>query len=723
MAFNKDQFSKSDFSTAEDNVLKNFYIPALMESVKYDGAIGFFSTHGLFRVLQGVEGLVKNKGKMRLVIGKPLNDEEYNALIENNNSDQIMSQCKDDWSKLFNGDYSEVNRYRLEWFSWLFNNGYLEIKYAIRRRGMFHKKIGVLQDEEGKIITFAGSINFTENALKSNENEPDGNSEQFDVYPSWEIDEFKRHGESKISQFEKVWNNREANTETLEIPSDHYKEIQDYFTNNEPPKSKIEKETSDLYDRIILGKKPPIGGQGTLPTTRVHKKKIDNLFEHQEKALKNWKINNYRGIFEHATGSGKTVTALKAIDDHLKTGGVALIVVPSKLLLNQWKKEIQSEIDNPVFMLAGDNNNKWKNNKLWHFVKEPKMETPRIVLAIMDTAASNEFINSFGESNNLLFIADEVHQIGSKEKSKAMKINAFKRLGLSATPKRYGDEEGTEKIIKYFGNIIEPIFTLNDAIKSNRLVPYNYFPGLLHFNREESDQWKIETTKIRKEIAISNNNKNSFTLSGKARMLLIQRSRIAKKSKSKIKLVEKIIKLNYQKGQKWLIYCEDKEQLQEVKSVIKNFGHNIFEYYSDMDGDNYETLSLYQHSGGILVSIKCLDEGVDIPSISHAVILASSQNPRQFIQRRGRVLRVYGEKKTYANIYDALIVPTDIESEPEQLSLLKSEIQRAYEFATHALNPSAGNELHLKLIDLGIKLGDIINHGYEDDLNKNEEIL
>ena len=161
MAFNKDQFSKSDFSTAEENVLKNFYIPALMESVKYDGAIGFFSTHGLFRVLQGVEGLVKNKGKMRLVIGKPLNDEEYNALIENNNSDRIMSQCKDDWSKLFNGDYSEVNRYRLEWFSWLFNNGYLEIKYAIRRRGMFHKKIGILQDGEGKIITFAGSINFT----------------------------------------------------------------------------------------------------------------------------------------------------------------------------------------------------------------------------------------------------------------------------------------------------------------------------------------------------------------------------------------------------------------------------------------------------------------------------------------------------------------------------------------------------------------------------------
>ena len=686
MAFNKDQFSKSDFSTAEDNVLKNFYIPALMESVKYDGAIGFFSTHGLFRVLQGVEGLVRNKGKMRLVIGKPLKDEEYNAMIENQNSDQIMSQCRDDWSKLFKGNYSEVNRYRLEWFSWLFNNGYLEIKYAIRRRGMFHKKIGVLQDEEGKIITFAGSINFTENALKSNENEPDGNSEQFDVYPSWEIDEFKRHGESKISQFEKVWNNREANTETLEIPSDHYKEIQDYFTNNEPPKSKIEKETSDLYDRIILGKKPPTGGQRTLPITRVHKKKIDNLFEHQEEALKNWKINNYRGIFEHATGSGKTVTALRAIHDHLQTGGPVLILVPSKLLFIQWKLEIQAEIDDIVFMLAGNNNNKWKKDKLWHFVKEPKMDTPRVVLAIMDTASSDEFLSAFQGSENLLLIADEVHQIGSNEKSKSLNINAQKRLGLSATPKRYGDPEGTEKIISYFEKIIDPIFTLNDAIESKRLVPYNYFPGLLHFTREESEQWSIETKKISKEIAISSSKKNKTTFSNRAKMLLIQRSRIAKKSRSKIKLAKNIIKTNYEKGQKWLIYCEDIEQLSEVKREIENFGHNVYEYFSNMEGDNSSTLELYEHSGGILVSIKCLDEGVDIPSISHAIILASSQNPRQFIQRRGRVLRVFDNEKTHANIYDALITPINIEDEADQISLLKAEIQRAFEFARFAVN-------------------------------------
>jgi len=711
MPFSKDQFLDADFSTAEDNVLKKFYIPALKESIKYDGAIGYFSTHGLFRVLQGIEGLVKNKGKMRLVIGKPLKDEEYNALIENKISDQYLSTWKEDWTKLFTSEHSEVNRYRLEIFSWLFNNNYLEIKYAIRRRGMYHKKIGILHDSDGQIISFAGSINFTENALMSNQDEADGNSEQFDVYPSWEESEFKRHGLSKIIQFDNVWNNNEANTKTLEIPSEHYKEIQDYYTANEPPKSDAEKVTSALYDKID-GKKPPAGGSGTRPIIKPRFKKIENLFKHQQDAIDKWELNDHHGVLEHATGSGKTVTALKAAHDHLKTGGVVLILVPSKLLFKQWQEEIKDEIDDPVIMLAGNQNNKWKKGLLRRFVRADSNSSFRIVLSIMQTATSDEFIDSFSESKNLLLIADEVHQIGSKEKSKVMQINAKKRLGLSATPKRHGDPDGTEKIINYFNKIMQPPYSLNDAISAGRLVPYRYFPGLLHLTREESDQWRIETEKIRKEIAITNNDKKGFFLSKRASMLLINRSRIAKKSKCKLKYTKKVIQENFEKGQKWLIYCEDQDQLNEVKKIIENLKLDVFEYHSNMSGSSEKTLDLYEHNGGILVSIKCLDEGVDIPSISHALILASSQNPRQFIQRRGRVLRVHGSQKTHADLYDALIVPIDIDIEPEQIALLKSEIVRAYEFASNALNKSAAIELKIKSIEMGLILSDIIGEGY-----------
>ena len=201
-------------------------------------------------------------------------------------------------------------------------------------------------------------------------------------------------------------------------------------------------------------------------------------------------------------------------------------------------------------------------------------------------------------------------------------------------------------------------------------------------------------------------------------MLTIQRSRIAKKSKAKLNLVKKVIENSYEKGQKWLVYCEDIEQLNEVKEIITNLNHEVFEYHSKMIGDNDQTLALSEHRGGILVSIKCLDEGVDIPSISHALIIASSQNPRQFIQRRGRVLRVHGDQKKYAVIHDSLIVPIDLEKEPEQLSLLKSEMIRAFEFANNALNPSAKNELRIKAADLGFDLSDIIEDGVEEDLEE-----
>ena len=498
----------------------------------------------------------------------------------------------------------------------------------------------------------------------------------------------------------------------MEIPSEHYKEIQDYYTANEPPKSDAEKVTSALYDKID-GKKPPAGGSGTRPIIKPRFKKIENLFKHQQDAIDKWELNDHHGVLEHATGSGKTVTALKAAHDHLKIGGVVLILVPSKLLFKQWQEEINDEIDDPVIMLAGNQNNKWKKGQLRRFVRADLNNSFRIVLSIMQTATSDEFIDSFSESKNLLLIADEVHQIGSKEKSKVMQINAKKRLGLSATPKRHGDPDGTEKIINYFNKIIQPPFSLNDAISAGRLVPYRYFPGLLHLTREESDQWRIETEKIRKEIAITNNDKKGFFLSKRASMLLINRSRIAKKSKCKLKYTKKVIQENFEKGQKWLIYCEDQDQLNDVKKIIENLKLDVFEYHSNMSGSSEETLDLYEHNGGILVSIKCLDEGVDIPSISHALILASSQNPRQFIQRRGRVLRVHGSQKTHADLYDALIVPIDIDIEPEQIALLKSEIVRAYEFASNALNKSAAIELKIKSIEMGLILSDIIGEGYE----------
>ena len=165
-------------------------------------------------------------------------------------------------------------------------------------------------------------------------------------------------------------------------------------------------------------------------------------------------------------------------------------------------------------------------------------------------------------------------------------------------------------------------------------------------------------------------------------MLLIQRSRVAKKASAKVRLACTVLKGYFEKGQGWLVYCEDADQLAQVLAALRQEGMDMdpVEYHSKMEGDRAATMSWFQSFGGILVSIRCLDEGIDIPDVSHALILASSQNPRQFIQRRGRVLRRVPGKQV-AIVHDAIVAPVSADDEPEQISLLRSELVRGIEFA------------------------------------------
>jgi superfamily II DNA or RNA helicase len=679
---------KISYQTDVDDPINEFYLPCLNNSIEFFRAVGYFRSSIFLITGESIIDFVKRGGKINLICSPELTQQDMDAIASGKASVESLTdeyiEC--DIESLL--EQSEEN-YAIKVLATLIKVKALEVKVAFKElgSGIYHAKTGVFRDSIGNQVSFIGSANETWSAW-----DPMGNHEIIEVFCSWRKD--AERVQKHKSDFDRLWEGNTPGVRTIHFPEAMEKQLIRIALNS--------------IDDVDLSKLKKSNNE------RKEKKKINDLFKHQEDALENWKINNYRGIFQHATGSGKTVTALKAIDDHLKTGGVALVLVPSSLLLKQWTGEIKREIDNPSLLLAGSGNTKWKN-RLKYFVSQSVSETSRVVLSTMQTASSDEFINAFINVQNLLIVGDEVHQIGSDKNSKSMQINALKRLGLSATPQRYGDTEGTKKIIEYFGGIIEPIFTLIDAIKGKRLVEYEYFPHLINLTAQEAEEWKTQTEKIKKEIAITNNNQDSFFLSARAKMLLIQRSRIAKKSKAKLTLVERVIKENYQSGQKWLIYCEDIDQLKSVKKIVEKLDYDAYEYYSEMEGDGEQTLSLYQHRGGILVSIKCLDEGVDIPSISHALIIASSQNPRQFIQRRGRVLRVHGDIKKYAVIHDALIVPIDIDKEPEQLSLLKSEMIRAFEFADYALNATCKNELKLKAIELGFDLNDIMKDGLEDE--------
>ncbi len=203
-----------------------------------------------------------------------------------------------------------------------------------------------------------------------------------------------------------------------------------------------------------------------------------------------------------------------------------------------------------------------------------------------------------------------------------------------------------------------------DAIEQGRLVEYEYHPAPIRLTAEESESWEVATREISQEYARSKRDDSGTpVMSPRLQNMIIQRSRIAKKASAKVPYAVKTLIENYVEGQSWLVYCEDQYQLGEVMDALRAKDYAPCEYHTNMSGDAAASLDWFKRFGGIMVSIRCLDQGVDIPKISHAIILASSQNPRQFIQRRGRVLRVCPGKYK-AVIYDAVVVPVCLDQEP-----------------------------------------------------------
>ena len=677
---------ETEYRSLKENPVQDFYQKCLLNANRYKRATGFFKSTVYSVIGEAIIEFARRGGYTELICSPALSEEDIltiehgyaqrNKLIENNLVKQIQEL-------LSSADQSAFNTRVL---ATLISIRSLDVKLAIRadQKGLYHEKIGIFLDSSDNAVSFKGSANETWNGWHMQ-----GNFESIEVFCSWregsEPERVKKH----IKHFDTLWSEHDRDIQVFPFPDAALK--------------CLKKAAFKSLDNI-----------SNVPNTV---KKSREPLPHQEEAVKAWLNNNGRGIFEHATGSGKTYTALIAITQHIKQGLPALIVVPNILLLKQWKEEIKKEIPRAILLLAGDSNNKWEK-RLQAMTSNIKSDHYRITLSTMQTASTPKFRKKVIKGEHLLLVADEVHQIGSTQHSSIMEINAGHRLGLSATPERYNDPDGTKKIFDYFGGIIPPRITIADAIQMRRLVPYEYFPHPLNLSKEELNKWQKYTKKISVEIARQKSDNISnrfFSENQKIKTLLIQRSRVAKKASAKIQLAPSVIKKYFEEKQKWLVYCEDIDQLQQVLVTLREEGITSFEYHSGMEDNREEVMSKFRIFGGVLVSIKCLDEGVDIPDVSHALILASSQNPCQFIQRRGRVLRRVSGKQI-AVIHDAIVVPTSIDSSSEQASLLKSELLRAIEFADHALNKGANAELRKIAINMGINPDSLIDNIDEEEV-------
>ncbi|MBX7136149.1 MAG: DEAD/DEAH box helicase family protein [Fimbriimonadaceae bacterium] len=693
----------SQYRTGEADLVGDFYLPCLRRAAEYKRAVGYFRSSVFLIVGQESVEFARRGGLIRLVCSPSLStaDSEIMERAYANRSDLSAASICEQIDRLLADDSTE---YRTRVLATLIAVGSLDLRLAVREgaRGIYHEKIGIFRDSSGTLVSFLGSVNETWNGWHF-----EGNHEVIEVFRSWASSSDKERAIRHESYFERLWSGDVPGLETIPFPDAARRRL-------------IEVALDDLAEvdaaRLTRTQLPGSRLSDQHPTTDPR-----TLLPHQTAAVAAWDACGKRGILEHATGSGKTFTAIAAMRSHLTEGLPVMVLVPSRLLLEQWALEIESQLPGVVVLRAGGGNDAWRRPGRLRALTHPvPQQRGRVILATIQTAVTDDFMTGVKGGRHLMIVADEVHQTGSTVNSRIYQLESGPRLGLSATPERFGDPDGTARMFSFFGPVVPPPFTLRDAIDAGRLVEYEYYPHPIPLAPDEARSWKDLTMQLIREIGGGSPDGLSRPLSDRARMLLIRRARIAKKARNKVALAAHVLRSSFSRGQRWLVYCEDAQQLSEVMASLRSDGLKPTEYHTAMLGDMSATLGWFKSFGGILVSIRCLDEGVDIPAVDHALILASSQNPRQFIQRRGRVLR-RAQDKSLARIHDAIVTPLSLEEEPEQVALLRSEFARAVEFADGALNKGASATLRSLAVQLGFDPERGQRQGVEVDEGESEE--
>ena len=428
------------------------------------------------------------------------------------------------------------------------------------------------------------------------------------------------------------------------------------------------------------------------------------LRDYQRQAVANWFRHRGRGMLKMATGSGKTINALAIATELYEKIGlqVLLVVCPYRHLVTQWAREGQRFNLQPL--LAFENVQQWqpKLSSQLYQVRQGNQNFLTVITTNV-TFISEGFQSQLGFfPEKTLIVGDEAHHLGSPRLVESLPKTIGLRLGLSATPERYFDETGTEAVFNYFGEVLKPEFTLADAIAQGALVPYYYYPVFVPLTESEALAYAKLTKRIGWALADDPNLKSNETVTN----LLMQRSRLVGTAENKLPTLAQLMSSRLNTSHT-LFYCGDgsldgiSRQVSAVTQMLgKELGFRVHSYTAETPLTERETLRQQFEKGDLqgLVAIHCLDEGVDIPAIRHAIILASTGNPRQFIQRRGRVLRPHAGK-TEATIFDMIVIPPLLDRETWEVerNLLRKELKRFLEFAQLAKNAPEASEKLLSL--------------------------
>ena len=696
---------KPEYRSRLDNVIRDFYNPVLKQAVTYKRAVGFFSSSALLSLTAGICGLIENGGSIQMIASPRLSPEDIEAINDGiRRRDEVIKEALLRELRDPKGRFEEA---RLNLLSNLIAAGRLEIKIAFLEDdntiGMFHEKLGLMYDDEDNIIAFSGSMNESANAFTTN-------YEAIDVFASWTQDADRVF--IKQAAFNAMWEDYEPSIKVMDFP-DVNEEILRRYRKNDCIDTRLDEDSSE-GDAIPVDE--PVASIGPIIPAHVH------MREYQIEAIQEWAKRNYVGIFDMATGTGKTYTALAAVsrlymDMHQNLA--VIIICPYQHLVEQWKEDIVAFGMKPIVCYSSSSQRNWRERLKTAVTSFNLGVQDHFCMVSTNATFSIEYVQDLMAKlkGNVVLVVDEAHNFGAENLSQTLLPHIPYRLALSATIDRHGDPEGTQKLYDYFGEkCIE--YTLKDAIDNDMLTPYYYHPVPVSLNEDELANYLDLTSKIRKNIHADKDGK--IKLSEYVKMLLIKRARIVAGATEKIGTLRRLME-DFKDDNQILVYCgattmhdvdyhegkpaiEEARQIDIVAGMLGNdLGMRVTKCTSEENAEERERIKADFAEGThlqALVAIRCLDEGVNIPSIRTAFILASSTNPKEYVQRRGRVLRKF-PGKSHAVIFDFITLPIPLDDVDQYdtdiiesvRSLAKREIVRMKDFAAIAENPFDSDSL------------------------------
>jgi superfamily II DNA or RNA helicase len=691
---------KAVYKTEHDDILRDFYIPTLKEAKIYHRAVGFFSAAALSYAAEGFSVFCSGGGTMKLIFGASVSKAEEDAILEGYDHREFLQRISDDLISSFPVDDALFEN-RLQAISWLIATNRLDIKIALRRQGMYHEKIGIMWDAFDNALVFQGSGNETAYALL-----PEFNYESINVFKRWEP-AFIDHCDPHIESFEQLWKGEAPKTRTVEFPEAVKDQLLRLAEKNGPPKPDYEsgfvtvdygqEEVEPTYVDLV---RPGVPSHFDGREFRIK--------PHQSEALNAWQEYDYSGILALATGAGKTITAiygfLKVFEKKVDANGgrfFLCISVPYVNLAEQWQEVLRKFSILSIGCFG--NREKWLQD-LHQEMDEFELGARNFicVVSVNRTFSSEHFqsVLSRVPSDDLFFIGDECHhQTSSTLQDKLPK--ARYKIGLSATPENFFNFEASQRLLDYYGGIAYE-YDLRRALEEGILTKYDYEVHVVYLTDDEAEDYIELSRKISQLIASSDGGIDFHEQDDGLKPLLMRRARIVGSASEKLKKLQEILK-DTPPEPLTLFYCGDgsvdsedvTESMRQIELISEILHHSNWRTsrYTSRETPKTRRSILEEFRIKVLdamVAIRCLDEGIDIPACHTAYLLASSRNSRQFIQRRGRILRkAPGKEKSRIIDFLVALPETLLDDTPDfERRLFSAELARCAEFANLSLNPT-----------------------------------